>query len=79
MGLGEFCQSARRIDLERLIEQFTTLENQAEQLRQTMMERNQSHIRHLEQQFTALSAALFPVREPAPVPAGHEASHEDNR
>jgi polysaccharide pyruvyl transferase WcaK-like protein len=27
MGLGEFCQSARDLDVDRLIEQFTVLEN----------------------------------------------------
>ncbi len=66
MGLGEFCQSARALDLERLIERFTALESRAEQLRRTMAERNQANLRRVEQQFAALSAALFPTGEDTP-------------
>jgi polysaccharide pyruvyl transferase WcaK-like protein len=84
MGLGEFCQSAHKLDLDRIIEQFSILESRAEQLRRTMAERNQATIRRLEQQFTTLSAGLFPSDEPAPVTAQrqarqHETSHEENQ
>ena len=40
MGLSEFCQSARSLDVGRLIEQFTELESRSAQLRRTMAERN---------------------------------------
>ena len=32
MGLAEFCQSARSLDVDRLIEQFTELESRSAQL-----------------------------------------------
>ena len=35
-GLAEYCQSVNSLDVERLIEQFTDLENQAARLRQTI-------------------------------------------
>ncbi|MGH3521187.1 MAG: polysaccharide pyruvyl transferase family protein [Haloechinothrix sp.] len=66
MGLGEFCQFARSVDLDRLIEQFTALESRSEQLRRTMAERNLAVARRLDHQFTALSVALFPVAEQVP-------------
>ncbi|MGH3996512.1 MAG: polysaccharide pyruvyl transferase family protein [Pseudonocardiaceae bacterium] len=79
MGLGEFCQSARSVDLDRLIKQFNTLESQREQLVDTMAERNRANVRRLEHQFTALSVALFSTSEPAPVTAEHESGHEEIR
>lgn len=68
MGLGEFCQSARSVDLERLIEQFRTLESRRGQLVDTMAERNRANIRRLEQQFAALSAAVLDTSVPVAVP-----------
>lgn len=60
MGLGEFCQSARSPDLERLIEQFTLLEQRREQLTERMAEQNRVNARLLDQQFAGLFSALFP-------------------
>ena len=59
MGLAEFCQSAHSLDVGRLIEQFTELENRSAQLRQTMTERTAANERLLDHQFATLSALLF--------------------
>lgn len=69
MGLGEFCQSARSVDFERLIEQFTTLECRSDELRCIVAERNRTAGHRLARQFTDLSAALFPAPDPASMPA----------
>ncbi len=76
MGLGEFCQSARSVDLDRLIEQFSTLESRREQLVDTMAERNRAKVRRLEQQFAVLSAALLDTAEPA-VPVAADVVHQE--
>lgn len=59
MGLGEFCQDARTIDVDRLIEQFTTVERRAEQIRPMLAERAAERATRLEHQYAQLSAALF--------------------
>lgn len=59
MGLSEFCQSAKSLDVDLLIKQFTELQNRSAQLRQTMLERNTARSRLVERQFGELSAALF--------------------
>ena len=64
MGLGEFCQSARSVDVDLLIKQFTELENRSAELRQTLLERSAAKGQGVEHQFAKLSALLFPVREP---------------
>jgi polysaccharide pyruvyl transferase WcaK-like protein len=79
MGLAEFCQSARSLDVDRLIEQFMELESRSEQLRQTMLERNAEKTRLLGQQFAVLSSLLFPVRQPARATAEREPSPEGIR
>jgi polysaccharide pyruvyl transferase WcaK-like protein len=61
MGLGEFCQSARSLDVARLIEQFTDAERRSEQLRQTLADRNAENEKLLDGQFAKLSAVLFPA------------------
>jgi len=65
MGLAEFCQSARSLEVGRLIEQFTELEGRSAKLRQTMMERAAANARLLDRQFATLSALLFRPAEPA--------------
>ncbi|ANS70381.1 hypothetical protein SLINC_8157 [Streptomyces lincolnensis] len=60
MGLGAYCHPAREVDADRLLEQFRALEKRSAQLRQTLRERNQVAARQLEDQFTALTGALFP-------------------
>jgi polysaccharide pyruvyl transferase WcaK-like protein len=65
MGLAEFCQSARSLDLDRLIKQFTELENRSVKLQQTLLESNAAKVRLLDHQFATLSAVLFRAVEPA--------------
>jgi polysaccharide pyruvyl transferase WcaK-like protein len=72
MGLGEFCQSARSLDVDRLIEQFTVLESRSEELRQRIKERNAVNVRLLDQQFDTLSALLFSSAESAGIAAKHK-------
>lgn len=74
MGLGEFCQSARSVNFELLIEQFNTLESRREQLVDTMTERNRAKSRLVEQQFAALSAAVLDTAEPVAVPVASNGS-----
>lgn len=64
VGMAEFCQSAQSVDVDRLIEQFTELENRSVQLRQMIMERTAANVRLLNHQFATLSALLFPSSEP---------------
>ncbi len=67
-GLGEFCQPARSVDFELLVEQFSTLESRREQLVDAISEHNRDNRRHVEQQFAALSAAVLGAPEPAAEP-----------
>ena len=60
MGLAEFHQFANSLDLDRLTEQFKELESRRPQLQQKMAERNAANIRGLNEQFTLLSALVFP-------------------
>ncbi|OUD04149.1 polysaccharide pyruvyl transferase family protein [Streptomyces swartbergensis] len=60
MGLGAYCHPAREVDADRLLEQFRALEQRSAELRRTLTERNLAAARRLEDQFTALTAALFP-------------------
>jgi polysaccharide pyruvyl transferase WcaK-like protein len=76
MGLAKFCQSARSLDVSRMIEQFTDLENRSEQLRQTMLERNAEKSRLLGKQFAVLSSLLFPARQPTRAVAERDPSPE---
>jgi polysaccharide pyruvyl transferase WcaK-like protein len=62
MGLPEFCQHANDINLDLLIEQFTKLEKDADQLRESLLERNRELAAKLAEQFTMLDAALFEKR-----------------
>ncbi|WP_031069330.1 polysaccharide pyruvyl transferase family protein [Streptomyces sp. NRRL WC-3742] len=64
MGLDTYCHPAREVDADRLTEQFRELEKNAAELRQTLAEHNEAAVRRLDQQFTALTAALFP-KEPS--------------
>ncbi|MEU6591333.1 polysaccharide pyruvyl transferase family protein [Streptomyces sp. NPDC046881] len=65
MGLGAFCHPAREVDADRLLEQFRTLEKRSGELRQVLTERNQAAAEQLAEQFTALTAALFPTTDPS--------------
>ena len=79
MGLAEFCQSARSLDLDLLIKQFTELESQSVQLRGTMAERNAEKTRLLDDQFTLLSNLLFPQSEPTAAAAERKPAPSDIR
>jgi len=61
MGLADFCQSIGSLDVDLLIEQFTTLESRREQLERTMTEKNLTKVQRLEHQYEVLSARLFPM------------------
>ncbi|MEU6316563.1 polysaccharide pyruvyl transferase family protein [Streptomyces sp. NPDC047009] len=63
MGLGAYCHPAREVDADRLLEQFRALENRSAELRRTLTEQNQVAARRLEDQFTELTAALFPATD----------------
>ncbi|MFB7591631.1 polysaccharide pyruvyl transferase family protein [Streptomyces sp. NPDC056169] len=68
-GLAAYRHPAREVDADRLLEQFRELEKAAAELRVTLAERNQVAARRLEEQFTALTAALFPTTDHAPTHA----------
>ncbi|MGP4004980.1 polysaccharide pyruvyl transferase family protein [Streptomyces sp. 4N124] len=72
MGLGAYCHSAREVDADRLLEQFRELEQRSAELRRTLPERNQDAARRVEDQFTALTAALFPATD-------HAHAHRETR
>jgi polysaccharide pyruvyl transferase WcaK-like protein len=61
MGLPEFCQYADSIDVGKLVEQFTKLESNADQVRTMLAERNADKARLLADQFAALDVLLFPA------------------
>ncbi|MFH9825487.1 polysaccharide pyruvyl transferase family protein [Streptomyces bobili] len=63
MGLGAYCHPAREVDADRLLEQFRSLEERSAELRRTLAERNLAATRQLGDQFTALTAALFPAAD----------------
>lgn len=63
MGLAAYCHPAREVDADRLLEQFRALEKRSAQLRRTLAERNLVAARRLQDQFTALTAALFPATD----------------
>ena len=65
MGVPEYCQSARSLDLDRLIEQFTELESRSPEVERTLLGRNSEKARDLDEQFAVLSTLLFPGAEPA--------------
>lgn len=60
MGLSEFTQSARSLDVNRLVQQFTELESRASEVRQALVERTATKGPDLAYQFDVLSAFLFP-------------------
>jgi polysaccharide pyruvyl transferase WcaK-like protein len=67
MGLSEFCEPANGLDIGRLTEQFTKLEMQSAQLRETMAYRSAAIARLTDEQFNRLSALLFPAHSSADV------------
>lgn len=61
MGLAAYCHPAREVDADRLLQQFRSLEEESAGLRRTLAARNRDAARRLEDQFDALTAALFPA------------------
>ena len=78
-GLSEFCQSAKALDVDRLIEQFREVRSRSAQLSQTMAERNAEKARLLDKQFAELSTLLFPAGERARTPVGPKPAREGIR
>ncbi len=66
MGMAEFYQPADGLDSSVLIEQFTHLLDRSAEVRQTIAEHDAAHAARLADQFTALSALLFPAPVTAP-------------
>jgi polysaccharide pyruvyl transferase WcaK-like protein len=60
MGMSQYCQQARYLDVARLTEQFTELERQAAELRVVIAKRNSAKAQLVERQFAELSVVLFP-------------------
>ncbi|GHE97605.1 membrane protein [Amycolatopsis deserti] len=59
MGLGEFCQSAREPDFDRLVRQFRELEDRREELTAVLKERNRVMTERLERQFDIMSESVI--------------------
>lgn len=61
LGLAGYCQPARSVDLDLLVEQFRDLEANREHLVATMTERNRAIRGRLDHQFDVLSTALLGI------------------
>jgi polysaccharide pyruvyl transferase WcaK-like protein len=79
MGLSEFCQSTKSLDVGRLIEKFTELEKRQAELRQTITDRNAANARLLDEQFAQLSAVLFRANGSTRSAAEHAPVRSDAR
>jgi polysaccharide pyruvyl transferase WcaK-like protein len=74
MGLAEFNQLARSLDVDTLIKQFKELESHRPELQQQMADRNTANRQALDRQFSVLAARLFPALRPAHAGTGsHQA------
>jgi len=58
MGLAEFCQSMRDLDVDRLVKQFTVLEERKDEVRAVLTRRNAEMTRRVDWQLAELSAIL---------------------
>jgi hypothetical protein len=65
MGLGEFCQPARSVDFDRLVEQFVALQADRERLAATMAECNRVLAERIDRQFAELSRTVIGAARPA--------------
>lgn len=66
MGLSEFCQDVKSLDVDLLIKQFTELQERSAQLKPPIAEGCEAQAARLGQQFAELSAVLFPPAEAVP-------------
>jgi polysaccharide pyruvyl transferase WcaK-like protein len=64
MGVGDFTEDIRDLDLERLKEHFTSLEDSNERITRTLAQHNAWNQARLECQFTELTAVLFATATP---------------
>jgi polysaccharide pyruvyl transferase WcaK-like protein len=58
MGLGEYCQSIRDLDVDRLVKQFRLVEERGTELRAVLVRRNEEMTRRVRLQLGELSAIL---------------------
>ncbi|GHA71643.1 membrane protein [Streptomyces tauricus] len=65
MGLDAYCHPAREVDADELLKTFRELEERSAEVRRTLAERNVAAARQLDDQFTALTSALFPAAHQA--------------
>jgi len=72
MGLPGFWIPGGALDIELLIRQFKELQNTSEQVQHSLTELNGRNERLLREQFTELSAALFPAGKPASRSAAYQ-------
>ncbi|MER5956975.1 polysaccharide pyruvyl transferase family protein [Streptomyces sp. NPDC056121] len=63
MGLAAYSHPARDVDADRLLDQFRALEQRTAELRRTLTDRNLLAVRQLDDQFAALTTALFPAAD----------------
>jgi polysaccharide pyruvyl transferase WcaK-like protein len=79
MGMSEFCQDAKSLDVELLIKQFNELQERSAQLKPQIAERCQAQAFRLSQQLAELSAVLFPAAEAVHSAAKNEPIAESSR
>ncbi|OLF15800.1 hypothetical protein BU204_20045 [Actinophytocola xanthii] len=70
MGLGEYCQDARAVDVDLLVEQLHEVERRAERIRPVLAERAAVNAAALDHQYEVLSSTLLGAPVPAAAPAG---------
>ena len=63
MGLAEYCQDARALNVDQLIRQFTDIDSRSDRLRRAIAERNEALAREVAEQFRYMSALLLPQSE----------------
>lgn len=63
MGLAEFCQSIRNLDVTLLIQQFTALERRRDEIRRSLTDKNLAAARLLDRQFAIISSRLLSSSE----------------
>jgi polysaccharide pyruvyl transferase WcaK-like protein len=66
MGLSEFCQDVKSLDVDLLIKQFTELQERSAQLKPPIAECCEARAAGVGQQFAELSAVLFPPAKAVP-------------
>jgi polysaccharide pyruvyl transferase WcaK-like protein len=67
MGLGDFCQDARTVDVDKLVEQFTEVSELAGRITPMLAERSALKVERLSRQYDVLSASLDMPAEPVEV------------